>query len=73
MGEIHQPPNTDEEGYLIEPRDRNKGPAGRFALQGNIRLTGDRRDAIFELFPHGYVKQDGKIAGMKCPRGCGTG
>ncbi|HEX7454933.1 MAG TPA: TusE/DsrC/DsvC family sulfur relay protein, partial [Gallionella sp.] len=31
------------------------------------------RNAIFELFPYGYVKQACKIAGMKRPRAWSTG
>jgi len=31
------------------------------------------RDAMFELFPYGYVKQACKIAGMKQPRAWSTG
>jgi sulfur relay (sulfurtransferase) DsrC/TusE family protein len=31
------------------------------------------RNAVFELFPYGYVKQACKIAGMKRPRGWSTG
>ncbi len=37
------------------------------------RLGRDSRNAIFELFPYGYVKQACKIAGMKQPRGRSTG
>ena len=37
------------------------------------RLGPDSRNAIFELFPYGYVKQACKIAGMKRPRGWSTG
>lgn len=37
------------------------------------RLGADSRNAIFELFPYGYVKQACKIAGMKRPRGWSTG
>lgn len=37
------------------------------------RLGPGSRNAIFELFPYGYVKQACKIAGMKRPRGWSTG
>jgi tRNA 2-thiouridine synthesizing protein E len=101
-------PNTDEEGYLIEPQDWNEEVARQFALQENIQLTEDHwdvisfmreyyaehqiapdarhvmkhlterlgagsRNALFELFPYGYVKQACKIAGMRRPRGWSTG
>lgn len=38
-----------------------------------VRLGPESRNAIFELFPYGYVKQACKIAGMKRPRGWSTG
>src|SRR3989338_674922 len=37
------------------------------------RMGPDSRNALFELFPYGYVKQACKIAGMKRPRGWSTG
>ena len=37
------------------------------------RLGQESRNAIFELFPYGYVKQACRIAGMKRPRGWSTG
>ena len=37
------------------------------------RLGPESRNAIFELFPYGYVKQACKIAGMKRPRAWSTG
>ena len=108
MGDLPQLPDTDEEGYLIEPLDWNEEVAEQFALQENIQLTEDHwdairfmreyyadhqiapdvrhvtkhlskrlgpdsRNAVFELFPYGYVKQACKIAGMKRPRGWSTG
>jgi len=108
MVEMQHLPNTDEEGYLIEPSDWDEELAGRFALQENIQLTEDHwyairfmreyyadhqiapdarhvmkhlakrlgpdsRNALFELFPYGNVKQACKIAGMKRPRGWRTG
>jgi len=33
----------------------------------------ESKKLIFSLFPHGYVKQACKIAGMKRPRGWSTG
>jgi TusE/DsrC/DsvC family sulfur relay protein len=106
--EIPHIPNTDDEGYLIEPQDWNEEVARQLALQENIQLTEDHwdairfmrdyyaehqiapdvrhvtkhlakrlgpdsRNAVFELFPYGYVKQACKIAGMKRPRGWSTG
>jgi len=38
-----------------------------------IRLGPESRNALFELFPYGYVKQACKIAGMKRPRSWSTG
>jgi TusE/DsrC/DsvC family sulfur relay protein len=108
MDEVPKMPNTDEEGYLIEPQDWNEEVARLLALQENIQLTEDHwdairfmreyyaehqiapdvrhvtkhlakrlgpdsRNAVFELFPYGYVKQACKIAGMKRPRGWSTG
>ena len=108
MDAISQAPNTDEEGYLIEPLDWNEDIARLLAVQESIQLTedhwdairfmreyyadhqiapdvrhvmkhletrlgADSRNAIFELFPYGYVKQACKIAGMKRPRGWSTG
>lgn len=37
------------------------------------RLGPESRNAIFEMFPYGYVKQACKIAGMKRPRAWSTG
>ncbi|MBI5430008.1 MAG: TusE/DsrC/DsvC family sulfur relay protein [Nitrosomonadales bacterium] len=37
------------------------------------RLGPESRNALFELFPYGYVKQACKIAGMKRPRSWSTG
>ena len=112
MGELthmqDQMPDTDDEGYLIEPQDWNEEIARRFAVEENIQLTEDHwdairfmrayyadhqiapdvrhvtkhlakrmgpdsRNAVFELFPYGYVKQACRIAGMKRPRGWSTG
>jgi tRNA 2-thiouridine synthesizing protein E len=103
-----QAPDTDDEGYLIDPQRWNEDIARQFAAQENISLTEDHwdairfmrdyyaehqiapdvrhvikhlakrlgpesRNAIFELFPYGYVKQACRIAGMKRPRGWSTG
>jgi len=103
-----QAPDTDDEGYLIDPLGWNEDIARQFAAQENIILTEDHwdairfmrdyyaehqiapdvrhvmkrlaerlgpesRNAIFELFPYGYVKQACRIAGMKRPRGWSTG
>ncbi len=38
-----------------------------------VRISGDTRKLLFELFPYGYVKQACRIAGMKRPRGWSTG
>ena len=108
MVELPQSPNTDEEGYLVDPQDWNEDIARQFAAQESIILTDDHwdairfmrvyyadhqiapdarhvikhlaermgpesRNALFELFPYGYVKQACKIAGMKRPRGWSTG
>jgi len=37
------------------------------------RMGPDSPNAVFEMFPYGYVKQACKIAGMKRPRGWSTG
>ena len=101
-------PNTDEEGYLIDPQEWSEDIAKEFAARESIQLTedhwdaihfmrdyyadhqiapdvrhvmkhlakrlgADSRNAIFELFPYGYVKQACKIAGLKRPRGWSTG
>ena len=108
MGDIPHMPDTEEEGYLIEPEDWNEQVANQLALQESIQLTADHwdaiwfmreyyaeyqiapdarhvikhlakrlgpesRNALFELFPYGYVKQACKIAGMRRPRGWSTG
>ena len=39
----------------------------------SVRLGPASRNAIFELFPYGYVKQACRIAGMKRPRAWSTG
>ncbi len=46
MEDIPQLPNTDDEGYLIEPQDWNEEVAKQLALQENIQLTKDHWDAI---------------------------
>ena len=61
------PPSTDDEGYLIEPDVRH--------VMNHLekRLGSESRNAVFKLFPYGYLKQACKIAGMKRPRGWSTG
>ena len=61
------PPSTDDEGYLIEPDVRH------VMKHLEKRLGSESRNAVFELFPYGYLKQACKIAGMKRPRGWSTG
>jgi len=39
-------PETDVEGYLIDPLDWNEGVAEEFARRENITLTEDHWDAI---------------------------
>ena len=52
-------------------------PDARFALKFIGKPDGltksQAKDALFELFPYGYVKQAIKIAGMKQPRAWSTG
>ena len=105
---VSRAPDTDDEGYLIDPQSWNEDIARQFAELERIKLTEDHwdairfmrdyyaehqiapdvrhvmkhlaerlgpesRNAIFELFPYGYVKQACRIAGMKRPRGWSTG
>lgn len=49
-------------------------PDARYVIKHLAERMGpDSRNALFELFPYGYVKQACKIAGMKRPRGWSTG
>ncbi|OFZ69105.1 MAG: sulfite reductase subunit gamma [Betaproteobacteria bacterium RBG_16_56_24] len=46
MQDIAQLPETDGEGYLIDPHDWNEDIARRFAAGENISLTEDHWDAL---------------------------
>lgn len=48
-------------------------PDVRFVMRHLSQTCGADRNAIFRLFPYGYVKQACKIAGMKRPRAWSTG
>lgn len=49
-------------------------PDVRFVIRHLAERMGPAsRNAIFQLFPYGYVKQACKIAGMKRPRAWSTG
>ncbi len=52
-------------------------PDARFAFkfigQPDGLSKSESKDALFKLFPYGYVKQAIKIAGMKQPRAWSTG
>ncbi len=52
-------------------------PDQRFVLKflghGDTLSKSEAKDALYELFPQGYVKQVCKIAGMKQPRAWSTG
>lgn len=49
-------------------------PDARYVIKHlSDRLGGEARNALFRLFPYGYVKQACKIAGMKRPRAWSTG
>jgi dissimilatory sulfite reductase related protein len=49
-------------------------PDARFVIRHlSEHLGTPDRNALFRLFPYGYVKQACKIAGMKRPRGWSTG
>lgn len=45
----------------------------RFLGHGGARTKSEAKDALYALFPQGYVKQACKIAGMKQPRAWSTG
>ncbi|NDU86856.1 MAG: TusE/DsrC/DsvC family sulfur relay protein [Ferrovum sp.] len=45
----------------------------RHVIRHLTEVHGADRNAIFRLFPYGYVKQACKIAGMKRPRAWSTG
>ena len=46
MGAALPIPETDAEGYLVEPQDWSEALAEEFARQENIELTEDHWDAI---------------------------
>ncbi len=48
-------------------------PDARFVIRYLAAKHGAERNALFQLFPYGYVKQACKIAGMKRPRAWSTG
>ena len=48
-------------------------PDARFVLKHLAETRGLDRNALFRLFPYGYVKQACKIAGMRKPRAWSTG
>ncbi len=48
-------------------------PDARFVIRHLLSAHGLDRNALFTLFPYGYVKQACKIAGMKRPRAWSTG
>lgn len=54
--------------------ERRVAADARFVIKHlDIRWPGEGRKRLFELFPHGYVAEACKIAGMKRPRGWSTG
>lgn len=63
--------------FMREYYDDHQIPAdARFVIRflARERGKGDQaRDALFALFPYGYVKQACKIAGMRKPRVWSTG
>lgn len=48
-------------------------PDARFVIRHLQSRHGLDRNALFTLFPYGYVKQACRIAGMKRPRAWSTG
>ncbi len=48
-------------------------PDARFVMRHLAQTQGASRNRLFELFPHGYVGQACKIAGMRRPRVWSTG
>lgn len=63
--------------FMREYYDEHQIPAdARFVIRFLAKERGkgdDARDALFALFPYGYVKQACKIAGMRKPRVWSTG
>jgi tRNA 2-thiouridine synthesizing protein E len=52
---------------------RHIAPDARHVLKFLAESRGADRNALFRLFPYGYVKQACKIAGMRKPRAWSTG
>ncbi len=52
---------------------RRIAPDARHVLKHLADTRGAERNALFRLFPYGYVKQACKIAGMRKPRAWSTG
>ena len=48
-------------------------PDARFVIRHLQNTRGAGRNLLFELFPHGYVGQACKLAGMRRPRVWSTG
>lgn len=48
-------------------------PDARFVIKHLSEARGAHRNRLFELFPHGYVGQACRIAGMRRPRAWSTG
>ena len=63
--------------FMREYYDEHQIPAdARFVIRFLAKERGkggEARDALFTLFPYGYVKQACKIAGMRKPRVWSTG
>ncbi len=53
--------------------DHQVAPDARFVIRFLGATQSADRNALFRLFPYGYVKQACKIAGMKRPRAWSTG
>lgn len=53
--------------------ERRIAADARYVLRHLAESRGQDRNALFRLFPYGYVKQACKIAGMRKPRVWSTG
>lgn len=53
--------------------EKHIAPDARHVLKHLAESRGADRNALFRLFPYGYVKQACKIAGMRKPRAWSTG
>lgn len=53
--------------------DRGVSPDARWVIRHLATSESARRNRLFELFPHGYVGQACRIAGMMRPRAWSTG